>query len=79
MQEHTGALCGVDVDHQFLDNLHYVLLVGHPCDQLKSSHSDGLIPVLDTVHDDVPGGDTVYVLHDRELMDGATLMTTHLT
>ena len=41
--------------YQFLDYLYNVLLVSHSCDQLQRPHPDGLILILYTVHDDIPG------------------------
>lgn len=44
------------MNHQFLDNLNNILLVGHSRDQLQRSYPDSLISVLYTVHDDIPVG-----------------------
>ena len=49
----TCALGLVHVEHELLDNLHEVLLVHHPGDEVQGSQANGVITVIQALHNQI--------------------------
>ena len=57
----TCALRLVHVEHELLDNLHEVLFVHHPGDEVQGSQANGVITVIQALHNQISKHDHILI------------------
>ena len=56
------------MEHEFLDNLHEVLLVHHPGDEVQGSQANGVITVIQALHNQIPEDDHALTHYARRFI-----------